>query len=628
MYSNTHHTKTLADLLDGGRRMTAEEIFSIIFPTLHILKDMHRRGKVHGHISPDCIVLEDNDRLLFCCPLNTAAQTRLLKSIQVSGTSFCRMISLTDSSVDFAAEAAPYRALETYMSGPLTPAADVYSLCAVICRAITGLPPKTAQEKMYGGQPALSASDAAGSDIGLTDILNKGMALLPGGRYADAGELAASLEIYRAKVRENNARTEALSHLVTVLNRIASSPVRLTSILRRTAAQIPEFTLSSAQPTLSADFLNILVEELKKSDRNFSRNNITSITFLNRLEYVPLQWADVSVEGDGSIAAWAEKNTANGYAVYVAVFVAAEGTAVHTGHHCSGMFAECKNLKTIDFGSNFNTSASENMSSMFYMTPSLLELDLSCFNTSRVKNMNRMFFGCRSLRGINLESFDTSHVTDMSYMFCGCSQLTALKFKTFDTSNVRNMQYMFCTSFNLNLKKIFAAFDFSKVNADNFSYIAGGTSFEDELINLSRSLSSQPPIWQLLKPLDRVRLLCEDFEAKYPKRYSTGISNVLKTGLGLTDEKVYLSHDDTWLKSGKNGFAVTDRGFVCRNFSGNPQALSFKDFKAVKEITPITSKLSDANILAGGQPIVYVTGASDTEKNDLNHLIQSIQKTL
>ena len=48
MYSNTHHTKTLADLLDDGRRMTAEEIFSIIFPTLHILKDMHRRGKVHG----------------------------------------------------------------------------------------------------------------------------------------------------------------------------------------------------------------------------------------------------------------------------------------------------------------------------------------------------------------------------------------------------------------------------------------------------------------------------------------------------------------------------------------------------------------------------------------------------
>mgnify|MGYP005791678489 CR=1 FL=1 len=200
MYSNTHHTKTLADLLDGGRRMTAEEIFSIIFPTLHILKDMHRRGKVHGHISPDCIVLEDNDRLLFCCPLNTAAQTRLLKSIQVSGTSFCRMISLTDSSVDFAAEAAPYRALETYMNGPLTPAADVYSLCAVIYRAITGTPPKTAQEKMYGGQPALPASDAAGADIELTDILNKGMALLPGGRYADAGELAASLEIYRVRL--------------------------------------------------------------------------------------------------------------------------------------------------------------------------------------------------------------------------------------------------------------------------------------------------------------------------------------------------------------------------------------------------------------------------------------------
>ena len=90
-----------------------------------------------------------------------------------------------------------------------------------------------------------------------------------------------------------------------------------------------------------------------------------------------------------------------------------------------------------------------------------------------------------------------------------------------------------------------------------------GTAFERELTSLSQSIASHPPVEQLLKPMERVRLLCEDFASKHPKRYNIAISDVLKTGLGLTDKKVYLSHDDTWLKSGKNGFAVTDHGFVC-----------------------------------------------------------------
>lgn len=648
MYSNTHHTKTLADLLDGGRRLTDEEMLSIIFPAVSILADMHRHGKIHGHISPKHIILQDNDRLLFCCRLNAAAQTRLLKSIRVSGTAFGRMISLSDSSGDFEPEAAPYRALETYMNGPLTPAADIYSLCAVIYRAVTGTPPKTAQEKMYVSPLTPSASNAAGSDTGLTDILNKGMSLLPVGRYADAGELAAVLEIYSAKTQKNSDRTEVISQLITVLNRI---PVRLVAVLEQTAAQTKHIMPSGTHSTLSADFLNILAEKLKKSDHNFSRNTVTSITFLSSADRMPLQWADVTAEGNGGIAAWAVKNKDNDYSVYVA----AKG-GVHTGADCCGMFADCPKLKYINFNGSFDTSAAISMQEMFYRLPKLSELSLKDFRTFNTVNMSQMFWGCESLPFLDLKSFDTSAVSDMSGMFYGCSSLTSLDLTSFDTSNtkfmrrmfqrclslealnihhfntsgVENMECMFesCYSLKNHLKEIIASLDFSCIIGNGLKDIIKDTDLGRELTALSLSLASRPPVEKLLKPLERIRLLCEDFAAKYPKRYSTGISSVLKTGLGLTDEKVYLSHDDTWLKSGKNGFAVTDHSFVCRNFLSNPQALSFKDFKAVKEISPITSKLSDGNILADGQPIVYVSGASDTEKNDLNHLIQSIQKTL
>ena len=69
----------------------------------------------------------------------------------------------------------------------------------------------------------------------------------------------------------------------------------------------------------------------------------------------------------------------------------------------------------------------------------------------------------------------------------------------------------------------------------------------------------------------------------------------------------------------------------------------YSDIKALASVlnTPTVSKpktmqkdaekepfKEDSKIFADGQPIVYVTGASNTEKNDLNHLIQSIQKTL
>ena len=608
--------KTLADFFKSRGTLTRDEILTLLNPVMASLAKLHKKNRVHGHISPETIMLHDNSLLLFCCPPSKKYLKNLFANIKASGGSFGYTAALSENSGIYTANDAPYRALETYMAGPLTPAADIYSLCGVIYYAVFGAAPVTALNKMYDDiRPSMPYTSDA--DKRFMDMICKGTALLPKDRYEDIETLLA-----------------ALNQPATAAKASSGKPAK-----RAVSASLP------------ANFIKIFVSEYQKTDQTFNRDSITSITFYKTLDQAPENVIDVTAKKNGAIIAWAVKNKANDYSLY-----AASQDIIRTGADCSGMFAECKNLKKISFNQSFSTAAAVNMQKMFYKLPKLTSLSLKDFRTFKADNMSQMFWCCESLKSLNLKSFDTSAVTDMSGMFYGCRRLTSLDLSGFDTSNtfsmmlmfcsclslktldishfdtsgVENMQSMFesCHGLNNQLKEIIADLNFSHIIGNGLTDMIKDTDFEGELTALSQSIASHPSIEQLFKPTERMRLLCEDFAAKYPKRYSTGISNVLKTGLGLTDEKVYLSHDDTWLKSGKNGFAVTDRGFVCRNFSGNPQALSFKDFKAVKEISPITSKLSDANILADEQPIVYVTGASDTEKSDLNHLIQSIQKTL
>ena len=61
------------------------------------------------------------------------------------------------------------------------------------------------------------------------------------------------------------------------------------------------------------------------------------------------------------------------------------------------MFDECRDLKKLEFGKNFNTENVRNMRCMFEMCSSLKNLDLLNFNTSKVKNKENMFDNCNNL---------------------------------------------------------------------------------------------------------------------------------------------------------------------------------------------------------------------------------------
>jgi hypothetical protein len=79
-------------------------------------------------------------------------------------------------------------------------------------------------------------------------------------------------------------------------------------------------------------------------------------------------------------------------------------------------------------------------------------------------------------------------------------------------------------------------------------------------------------------------------------------------GLNIgSDETVYLIHDDTFMKSGKNGFAITDKGLHCR---GQGEEAAFLDWSAFARL-PDPEDAGAGNIKCGARLVGYFTDDSE-----------------
>ncbi|MBR4998676.1 MAG: BspA family leucine-rich repeat surface protein, partial [Clostridia bacterium] len=120
------------------------------------------------------------------------------------------------------------------------------------------------------------------------------------------------------------------------------------------------------------------------------------------------------------------------------------GSAIYLPIDCRYMFANRTNLTKITFGS-INTTATTNMSYMFYNCPNLTEIvGLNKFNTAKVTTFQYMFAYCKNITTLNVSSFNTANVTNMSLMFYNCRKLqTITGLNKFNTSKVTTMYTMF-----------------------------------------------------------------------------------------------------------------------------------------------------------------------------------------
>lgn len=98
----------------------------------------------------------------------------------------------------------------------------------------------------------------------------------------------------------------------------------------------------------------------------------------------------------------------------------------------------------------------------------------------------------------------------------------------------------------------------------------------------------------------------------------------IRIGLGVQDEKVYLIHDDTALGSGKYGFAITDRGFFCREpFSQKVEFTSWEKIKGGRRV-----RGEDYYLTQGEIHLAYFTNVLPKTRELLRKFGTDIQQKL
>lgn len=141
------------------------------------------------------------------------------------------------------------------------------------------------------------------------------------------------------------------------------------------------------------------------------------------------------------------------------------------GVYMNGIFADCRNLESITFGSGWDFSSAINTTRMFYYCKSLKSLDLSQFTTTgNVMWMDYMFAYCESLTELDVSPLNTSGANTLDHMFYNMSSIKYLDCSMFDTARVSNFSYMFGNCFaleNVNVKGP----KFITTNASNMSYM-------------------------------------------------------------------------------------------------------------------------------------------------------------
>ena len=87
-------------------------------------------------------------------------------------------------------------------------------------------------------------------------------------------------------------------------------------------------------------------------------------------------------------------------------------------------------------------------------------------------------------------------------------------------------------------------------------------------------------------------------------------SNKILRGLGIdAGENVFLIHDDTIFHSGKNGFAITERGLYCRELAESTLFFTWDDFKRMEQ-----PKYETSYVTCGNRHVCYFTGNDDMLK--------------
>jgi len=161
-------------------------------------------------------------------------------------------------------------------------------------------------------------------------------------------------------------------------------------------------------------------------------------------------------------------------------------------------------------------------------------------------------------------------------------------------------------------------FALGKDELDAMGFVdADGDGFDDNDVDgfdaeLEEDTGSDP---MYIFARDACAALLEDVDASY---FSS--SNKIVRGLGITGGEIYLIHDDTMFKSGKDGFAITSDGIYCREM-GEKTAhfVSWEKLASGKAL-----KLDGSYIRQGATSLCYFSDNSDVCEDELFPLFRRL----
>jgi serine/threonine protein kinase len=169
----------LKDVLQSNGPLEPKRAASIIAQVAAALDAAHADGLVHRDIKPENVLL-------------TADDFAYLADFGIAHAGGDASMTMTGSIIGSSA----YMAAERFSGGRVGPAADVYSLTCVLHECLTGRPPfETADLAHLMSAHMLSPPPRPsimrrGVSRGFDDVVARGMAKEPAGRFPSAGELA------------------------------------------------------------------------------------------------------------------------------------------------------------------------------------------------------------------------------------------------------------------------------------------------------------------------------------------------------------------------------------------------------------------------------------------------------
>jgi serine/threonine-protein kinase len=202
----------------GGR--SSAETTALLRPVIEAVAYAHRRGVVHRDIKPANIMLVDGDGgpLLRMLDFGIA---KIMEGDPIGDTRVGRSSGATGFSPDYAAP----EQITYSRTGPWT---DVHALGLLFSELLTGVPPFTADADEQLFEQVMSAERPTparrGIDAGrLEPIVAKALALSPGQRWNDAGELLDALAGgVTARVKRPRDRAMPMSAGTAILSVVAA----------------------------------------------------------------------------------------------------------------------------------------------------------------------------------------------------------------------------------------------------------------------------------------------------------------------------------------------------------------------------------------------------------------------